>query len=418
MLLREVCIQAWTALVTHRFRASLTMLGIAWGIVTVVMLMAYGNGFHRAIVTGFSNAFAGGTVVAYGGATSQQAGGERAGRRIRLTEADAEVLRELGNLKYVSPESYESLQVSYGTRSTTCGVRGVTPEYGIMRAERPSVGRFISSDDVDNQRRVVFLGTEVARKLFSNIPPVGEAVRIGGLSFEVVGVLEDKVQISNYFYPDKLSVFIPHSVGRQLWAQDYVDDIVFQTLHPTVHSQAVKQVREALAIRHRFSASDLRAVRTNDTVESMGGISGITTGLKVILVFIGTLTLMIGGVGVMNIMLVSVTERTREIGVRKALGARRRQILLQFLLEALAITFAGGVFGILLSFALVGVIGTRPFLGTLMNDPGGETDIHLLVSPDVVLAASGILVLAGLLSGLWPAIRASRMDPIDALRYE
>ena len=418
MLLKEVVAQAWHSLVTHRFRASLTMLGTAWGIVTVVLLMAYGEGFHRALLVGFQNAFSRGTVVIYGGDTSLQAGGERAGRRIRLKEGDAEVLGTLGVLKYVSPESFESLPIGYGTRQTTTGVRGVTPAYGIMRTEVPSAGRFITAEDVSNRRRVAFLGTEIARRLFGSIPPVGETVRIAGLSFEVVGVLTDKVQISNYFYPDKLSVFVPHSVVRQLWYQDYVDTIVVQTLTAQTHQSAIRQVREVLASRHRFDPRDERAVRMNDSLEGTTMLTGMTTGLRIVLVFIGTLTLMIGGVGVMNIMLVSVTERTREIGIRKAVGARRRQILLQFLLEALAITFAGGLLGMVISWGLVEIVGPRPFIGTLFGDVGGETDIHLLLSGRTLVIATGILVLAGLLSGLWPALRASRLDPIESLRYE
>ncbi len=418
MIIKEVFIQAIQSLVGHRIRAAMTMTGIAWGIVAVVLLMAYGNGFHNAIAVGFRRAFSNGTVVIWNGQTSMQAGGERAGRRIRMKEDDVEALRQLGTIKHVSPEYVEYLPLSYGIKQTTCNVRGIAPEYAEMRSEVAEYGRFINAEDVEKQRRVIFLGSEIAKKLFGNAPAVGETIRVNGLSFEVIGVLTQKVSFSNYYSPDKYSTFIPYTTVKQIWSQDYVDNLVIQTLSPALHFQALKQVREVLAARHNFNPKDERALTFNDSVENMKEISGITGGLKIILSFIGALTLMIGGIGVMNIMLVSVTERTREIGVRKALGAKRRHILIQFILEALVITFFGGVLGIALSWLMVTFAGHRPFLADLLEDPTKQTDIYLLLSGDVVMTATGILMIVGILSGLWPALRASKTDPIESLRYE
>ena len=397
----------------------MTMLGISWGIVTVVLLMAYGDGFHRALMYGFRGAFSDGTVIMYGGQTSSQAGGERAGRPIRLKEEDAEAMKSASLVKYVSPEYMSNWPLASDTKQTSVGIRAVAADYGIMRAEVAEFGRFLNSEDVDARRRVVFLGFEAASRLFGNSPAVGQTIRVKGIPFEVIGVGTNKVQISNYGVgPDKYCAFIPYTVASQIQDTTYVSTIVWQMLDPVFHDDAIKQVRTVMAERYRFNPADERALRLNDTIENMKTVNGITDGLKFVLTFIGTLTLAIGGIGVMNIMLVSVTERTREIGVRKALGARRRHIMLQFVTEAIVITFLGGVLGIVLSTILVNVIPARPFLAEMMDDPTGGTDIHLLMSANVVMVATGILTVVGLLSGFWPALRASRMDPIESLRYE
>jgi putative ABC transport system permease protein len=419
MVLKEVVLQALAALLNHRFRAAMTMLGISWGIVTVVLLMAYGDGFHRALMVGFRGAFSDGVVITYGGQTSGQAGGERAGRLIRLKEDDAEALKAASLVKYASPEYMSNWPLSWGNRQTSLGIRAVSQDYGIMRSEVAEVGRFLNPEDVESRRRVVFLGFEAAKRLFGNTPAVGETIRIKGIPFDVVGVGTNKIQISNYGVgPDKYCAFIPYTVADQIQDTTYVSTIVWQMLDPLFHDEAIQQVRDIMAARYRFGASDERALRLNDTIENMKVVGGITDGLKFVLTFIGTLTLAIGGIGVMNIMLVSVTERTREIGVRKALGARRRHIVIQFMCEAIVITFLGGLLGILLSYILVNIIPARPFLAEMMDDPTRQSDIHLLLSANVVAVATGILMMIGLLSGLWPALRASRMDPIESLRYE
>jgi putative ABC transport system permease protein len=417
-MLKEILLQAWSALRRQPLRSTLTMTGIVWGIMAVTLLLAYGSGFRSVLMYTFE-VFGKGAVITWPGTTSEQAGGERAGKEVKFEQADVDLIRADDSLvKGACLETVKFEDISYGDRLSNTAIRGVCPEYGEMRNEVPIDGRWIDSEDEQQRRKVVFLGEVLRKKLFSGRPAVGESVEIMGARFTVIGSMDTKFQDSNYFNSDDESAYIPYAAASDLWNARYGAVIVFEPVAPEFESKAMLQVRHTIADRQRFPASDKRAITMFGREEERPIYEGITLGLEGMLLFVGMLTLAIGGVGVMNIMLVSVNERIKEIGLRRALGARRRHIRLQFLAEALALTMTGGVVGVLLSIAVAAAIGTLPFLGPAYEDTTGKVDIHMHISWETVTISVGVLLVVGVLSGMMPASRAAGLDPVEALRYE
>jgi putative ABC transport system permease protein len=413
-MLRDILQESYDAMRHNRRRTALTMLGMAWGIATVVMLLAYGDGFGQACTNIFAN-FGTKLFIVVPGRSSMQAGGEKAGAQTRLTLDDVDLLAtNISQITHITPSSEKQATLQYEARSFSMNVTGEYPNAPTIRALSVAQGRFYNPEDEIQRARVAVIGSETKEKLFSGRNPLGEHIRIDGVSFEVIGVLAPKMQGGD----DDINrvVYVPFTTMADLQDTHYLSSIWFN-YESNDYERIEQSVRYVLGTQHRFNPADRRAIYIANLMVQVHQFEIITIGLKILLAIIGTLTLGIGGVGLMNIMLVSVTQRTREIGVEKALGARRRHIFLQFLAEALTITLLGGLFGIVLAYAVAFSVG-RLTLYSAMAKHAEAGDIRLMINPLTLLVSVLILIAVGLISGMVPAIRASRLNPIEALRYE
>jgi len=398
----------------QKTRVFLTTAAIVWGTMSVVLLLSFGFGLEKRLMEGQLN-YSDAVINIYAGETSKLYQGLPLVRPVTFTMDDVELLREnIPLVRYISPSFGRwGMVVSRGDVRTTTYGEGVAPDFYYMRHFFQSTGRFINDQDILDKRRVVFLGDGIAKRLFDTDDPIGQMVEIDGFPYKVIGIMASKVQMSMSNGPDADRVIMPYSTFMTVYGRFKLHNILVRPGDRMRNKELIRDIRDIFGRKYRFDPTDEYAIRIFDNIADEEIGKKITLGLNIFFGVIGSLTLIVAGVGVANIMYVVVKERTREIGIKRAVGARRRHIIAQFMGEAFFLTGSGGLIGIILSVIIVGLVSMIPDTSGPLQFMG-----HPIFSKLVAFVTAAILVVIALLAGVFPARKAAEVEPIEALRYE